>query len=116
MIDGDFLMEDPNTLLTLIQSRYHIVAPWYDQDDVNPGAYERVQYPMIESGQGIIPIKWISTNCLLFDSLVFRIAGTQIFSGEMVTNHEDYIFLQLRNYGIKLWQNTSVQVKMLRKP
>ncbi len=120
MVDNDYLLDDPTTLYTLLEARQHVIIPWVDQSEINPSEnpehmrVERLGYPMVYPDQGVVPLRWHSINCVLFDMLVFKLIGTQLFSGSLITNHEDYIYLQLRNYGIHLWQHTNAKVKVLK--
>ena len=124
MVDNDYLLDDPTTLYTLLNEGKHMVIPWVDQSLIYPseeaaeGAtrrhIERLGYPLVYPDQGLVPLEWHSINCILIDTLVFRLVGTQLFTGPLITNHEDYIFLNLRNHGVKLWQQTNAKVKVLR--
>jgi len=116
MIDNDFRLDDPDTILKLIRAGKQIVCPWYDQRGINGNLMERVSSPMLYPNQGLVPLTWVSVNCVLFHQSVFRVAGPEIFSGPLVTNHEEYIFAKLRTHGVRLWQDTDVYATMLRNP
>lgn len=117
MVDNDFLIEDPEMLAKLICRGKPVIVPYYNQDEVHGvGHVERVQYPMLQPNQGCVPLEWISINCILFNTLVYKMIDKPLIPPGFITNKEDYVFLRLRNQGIQLWQDTDVQVKMLRKP
>lgn len=117
MLDNDFLLDDPQTLVKLLSHRRLAVAPFYNQSLVHgQGEAERISDPMLQPGQGLVPINWVSINVILFDTTIFRLVGTELFTGPLITNKEDYVFLRLRNAGVQLWQDTDTVVQMLRPP
>ena len=116
MVDNDFLLDDPMTLVKLLSVGKLAVCPFYDQSPVHGKAVERISDPMLQPGQGLVPIQWVAINCILFSTVVLRLVGTELFTGPLITNKEEYVFLRLRNAGVQLWQDTDVAVKMLRAP
>ena len=120
MIDNDFLMDDHSVLFRLLLSGQPLMTPWYDQSElplyIEEGEFVRIQQPMIYPDQGMVPINWISINCIMFQTGIFRVTGPELFPMGIVTNKEEYIFAKLRTHGFRLWQNSDVRVKMLKPP
>jgi len=116
MVDNDVLVSDPATIIKLILAGPPLITPWYDCSSLNGMDFPRVARPMYYPNQGILPLHWVSINCLLFHVGILRAIGPYIFPEAIVTNKEEHIFRRLKVAGFKLYQDTSTAVELLRMP
>ena len=118
IIDNDIRVDDPKAFLKLVEADKLVVSAWFDQTpcETEPGVWQVLQNPTLEPHQGLVPIKWVAVNCVMFNLCIFRMLGPRLFTDPMITNEEEYIFSYLRYYGVELWQHTDAVVQMLRPP
>jgi len=118
MVDNDILCDDHSLIVDLVRAGPPLIAPWYNQVITEEdGSIPRVQSPMVYPHQGIIPLNWISINCVLFHVGALRAAGGPTLIPEaIVTNKEEHIFRKFELVGFRLWQNTNTFITLLRPP
>jgi len=117
ILDNDVLLSDPDTIKKLVERNRLCIVPWFDQSSFTTvDKFRRVSWPAYYPNQGIQRLQWHTTNCLLLDLRVARLAGCRIFTDPLIVSEEAYIFEYLASCGVNLYQDTDVQVTLLRPP
>ena len=118
-LHNDVLMEDPGTLVKLVQRGKPMIIPYFDQSEI-PGIDKigphKIAEPMFTKDQGVLQIKWTIPACLLFNTMVFAVAGERPYSESMFYNQDEFDCLWFQRHGITIWQDTDTKIKLLRGP
>lgn len=119
-VDNDVVLPQKDILLRLLSRGQMMVVPFLDQiyqaEEGGEINWDMVAEPLLEPGQGMLPIKWAAVSCVLYSTVVFRYAGQRLWTDALISNEEAYYFMHLKNLGIQLWQDTDVRVNLLRGP
>ena len=117
IIDNDVLLQAPDTIARLVNRSKLCIVPWMNQSEFTTNQkYRRISWPDYYPDQGLQRLLWHTTNCLLLDLRVARLVGCHVFTDPLIISEEEYIFEYLATYGVKLYQDTDVQVALLRPP
>ena len=118
-LHNDVLMGDPGTLVKLVQRGKPMITPFFDQagiPGVDVNGPHKIAEPMFSKDQGVLQIKWTIPACLLFNTMVFAVAGERPYSSALIYSEDEYDCLWFTRHGITIWQDTDLKVKLLRGP
>ena len=112
MVDNDVLLEK-DTLLRLMAHDRPVVFPLIEDleqrfpEEVSPLSCP----PALESGQGLVPVRWSAMSCMLFNTRIFNVLDSNAWWGT------DYHFGQALNYiGHRIYVDTDTVIKVSQGP
>lgn len=114
LIDNDVRLDDPETILRLVNRGKPYITPWFDQSSLS--TVHRIADPMFNKGQGILKLNWTTPYCNLIDCSVFPRFSYRPFTDSMIYNEDEYNSVRFRLEGVNIWQDTDLAVSLLRGP
>jgi len=112
MVDNDVLLEK-DTLTRLLAHDRPIVFPFLeDLEKRLPRIVAPLAKPdMLESGLGLLPVRWAAMSCMLFNVKIFNVLPDSAWKGS------DYLFAQCLNFiGHRIYVDTDTVVKITHGP
>jgi len=112
MVDNDVLLEK-DTLVRLLAHDRPVVFPYLEDIEKR---LPRIIAPLfgpdnIESGTGLVPVRWAAMSCMLFNVKIFNVLTETAWRGS------DYLFAQCLNFlGHRIYVDTDTTVKIVHGP
>ena len=116
LVENDVRFDDKEIIIKLMNAGKHIVAPMLNQQEINGTEWKRLSHPLLYPMQGLVPLHWHVFSCLMFDMLVFERLGVRCFVSAPISNYETFFFTWAATQRVRLWQDTSSLVTLLRNP
>ena len=112
MVDNDVWLEK-DTLVRLLAHDRPVVFPFIeDMEKRLPRIIAPLSGPdLMESGKGLVPVKWSAMSCMLFNTKIFNVLEPTAWRGS------DYLFGQCLNFiGHRIYVDTDTVIHVTHGP